>query len=459
MNLKRTLLPAALAGVLAAGTIAKADDTAGGLKALRQQIEALDQKVRILERRRELDQEAADAKSRETPRMAVSSSGLSVSSADTNFVFALHGVLQVDNRTFFRDAGIPGNDGFLLRRARPIFQGTVYRDFDFLFVPDFGGSSVQIYDAWLNYRYQPWLQVRAGKFKVPVGLEQLQSDPVTSFNERSLVTGLTPNRDLGFQLWGEVGGGMLSYAAGVFNGVGDGRNTGNADFEDHREFAGRVFLQPFKKSGPAPLRGLGLGVAGSWGNVSSNSTGLSSGYLTDGQQTFFAYTNGVAASGDHWRLSPQAYYYFGPFGLMGEYVISDQQVQRAAFSSNLRHTAWQVSAGWVLTGEDASYAGVSPKHPFNPVNGDWGALQLVGRYGELDIDNAAFPLFANPAAAATAAQAWAVGLNWYLNKSIRVNTSFARTTFTGGGGAGTTAPATVTRQPEEVLFTRLQLAF
>jgi phosphate-selective porin OprO/OprP len=48
-----------------------------------------------------------------------------------------------------------------------------------------------------------------------------------------------------------------------------------------------------------------------------------------------------------------------------------------------------------------------------------------------------------------------VGLNWYLNRDIRVNTSFSRTRFDGGTGA----KATVTRQPENVFFTRMQLAF
>ena len=92
-------------------------------------------------------------------------------------------------------------------------------------------------------------------------------------------------------------------------------------------------------------------------------------------------------------------------------------------------------------------------------NGHWGAFQLVARYSQIDIDNAAFPVFSNPLTSATAAQSWSVGMNWYLNKDIRVNGSFSRTTFDGGGAAGTTAPAVVTRQPEEVLFTRLQLAF
>lgn len=431
------------------------------------QAQDLDQQIKILARQRELDQDAAVAAAKTAPKLSVGAGGLSVSSADSNFVFSLKGLLQVDNRTFFNESQIKGNDSFLLRRARPIFQGTVYRDFDFVFVPDFGGSSVQIFDAYVNYRYAPWLQLRAGKFKVPVGLEQLQSDPVTAFNERSLVTDLVPNRDIGFQLGGDINGGVLSYAVGVFNGVGDSRNTANSDFEDHREFAGRVFVQPFKNTDIAALQNLGFGIAGTWGNVSSNSTSLSGttggtlpGYTTDGQQQFFSYTNAaVAGDGTHWRLSPQAYYYYGPLSLLGEYVISDQQVRKGAIKADLQNKAWQVTAGWVLTGESAAFTGVTPRHPFDLKNGGWGAFQVVGRYAELEIDKATFPVFANPAASASAAHAWSAGLNWYLNKNLRVNASYSHTTFTGGGGAGTTAPATVTRQPEDVVFTRVQLAF
>lgn len=435
-----------------------AEDTAETLDALKRQIEILQQKVAALEHVQELEVERAAADSKETPRLTVGESGVSVSSADTNFVFQLHGLLQVDSHTFF-NANSDGSDSFLLRRARPIFSGTVYHDFDFLFAPDFGGLSVQIFDAYLNYKYQPWLQFRAGKFKTPVGLEYLQSDPVTPFAERSLVTALMPGRDVGFQLWGNFRDEEISYAAGVFNGLGDGRNGNSLDFEGHREFAGRVFFQPFLKSERA-WKGLGFGVGGSWGNVSSNIAGLpnNSGYFTDAQRQFFAYTNGVVAAGNHWRLSPQSDFYFGPFSLLGEYALSGQSVRRGDLTGDLTHKAWQASAGWVLTGEAATFAGVIPRDPFNLAANRWGAFQIVARYATLDIDNAAFPIFADPAASATEAQSWAVGLNWYLNRDIRASASFSRTTFKGGG-VGSSAPATVTRQPEEVLFTRLQLAF
>jgi phosphate-selective porin OprO and OprP len=436
------------------------------------QVEELDQKVRVLARERELDQEAAAA-AKTAPKLTIGPGGFIASSADSNFVFRLNGVVQVDSRTFFNDADIKNNDGFLLRRARPIFQGTVYRDFDFKFTPDFGGSSVQIFDAYVNYRYEPWLQLRVGKFKTPEGLEQLQEDVNTSFNERSLATDLVPNRDVGLQLWGDINGGVLSYAAGIFNGVGDSRNSSNTAFENSVEFAGRLFAQPFKNSDIAALQGLGFGVAGTSQNGTGSTIGTNDlpsttggklpGYTTDGQQQWFAYnpaTGVVQASGEHWRLSPQGYYYYGPLSLIGEYAISDQSVKNGAATADLHNTAWEISGGWILTGENASFNGVTPLHPFDPHKGQWGALQVVARYAELDIDNNAFPVFANPVTSASAAQAWSAGLNWYLNKNIRLNASYSHTTFTGGGGnTATTAPGVVTRQPENVFFTRVQLAF
>ena len=424
------------------------------------QIQALDQKVRILERQRELDKDAAATVAKAQPRLTLGANGFAFSSADTNFAISLHGVLQVDSRTFPADGGIKGNDGFILRRARPILSGTVFRDFDYLFVPDFGGSVVQIQDAYLNYRYRPELQLQAGKFKSPVGLEHLQTDVNISFNERSLATDLVPNRDLGVELHGDLFGGAVSYAAGIFDGAPDyNGTTTNASYDDDKAFAGRLFVQPWKTSDVAALKGLGFGLGGSYEvdrAATNTATGLTPGYTTDGQQKFFSYSSGVFANGNHWRLAPQAYYYYGPFGLLGEYVVSDQQVTKGASSADLRNTAWDISGGWVLTGEDASYNGVTPKHPFDPRIGQWGAWQIVARYADLDVDNNAFTGgFASSASSASSARAWSVGLNWYLNKNFRVNTSFSRTTFSGYTG---TAPA-VPAQPEDVLFTRLQLAF
>jgi phosphate-selective porin OprO/OprP len=432
------------------------------------QVQALDQKIRILEREREIDKDDAAALAKAQPKISIGANGFSFGSADSNFVATLHGLVQADSRTFFGDRGlINGNDSFLLRRARPIFSGTVFHDFDFNFTPDFGGNvgTVQILDAYLNYRYSPSWQLEAGKFKSPVGLEQLQSDPVTTFNERSIANNLVPNRDLGVELHGDLFGGILSYAAGIFDGAPDYIGTTvNADSDDDKAFAGRLFIQPFKTTTFAPLQGFGFGVGGSYeddrgGTAAGTQTGLTTGYKTDGQQTFFSYNSTVVAAGTHWRVSPQAYYYYGPFGLLGEYVVSDQSLSGGSVTGkapvDLQNTAWEISGGWVLTGENASYSGVTPRNPFNLHTGQWGAWQAVARYGELDVDDNAFKDGFATTGSASEAQAWSVGLNWFLNKDIRINASYSRTTFTDYNNASTT----VTRYPENVLFTRIQLSF
>jgi len=128
----------------------------------KEQIQDLDQKVRILERQRELDQDAAATAAQTQPKITLGANGFGFSSADSNFVATIHGLIQLDSRTFQNDNHIQGNDSFLLRRARPIITGTVFHNFDFNFTPEFGNGSPgaasaattpSIYDAYINYHY------------------------------------------------------------------------------------------------------------------------------------------------------------------------------------------------------------------------------------------------------------------------------------------------------------------
>lgn len=454
MNSKKNILRLLIALSLAAGQTLAADDTADQIRALREQIEALDQKVRELEHQQKVEQEMAEAKAKEAPKISLGENGFSFSSADGDFAVRLKGLMQLDFRSFF--SSVPqGNDGFLLRRARPILEGTVYRDFDFAFVPEFGGnSSPQILDAFINYHYDAAFQVRIGKFKSPVGLEALQPDSMMPFIERALPNNLVPSRDLGVLLHGDLFADRVSYAAGVMNGVADGANSGNSGFDNHPELVSRVFVQPFGKNQPELLRGFGVGVAGTYG--SEDGSGGVPTYRTDGQQKFFSYGSGVQADGTHWRFSPQGFYYAGPFGVLAEYVISSQEMRETGSPSSrarVQNTAWQIAGSWALTGEKISYKGVTPKHRFDPREGHWGALVLSLRYANLDIDSDAFSTLADPATSARSADAWGVALSWWLNRDVRLSTAFSRTTFDGG------ASGQVTSEPEEVLFTRVQLAF
>src|ERR1035437_5665084 len=97
----------------------------------KEQLEALDQKVKNLEREKALEQEASEAKAKEAPKISIGGDGFGFSSAKGDLAVQLKGGLQVDSRTYFDNPAVAGNDGLLLRRARPILQGTVFRDFDF----------------------------------------------------------------------------------------------------------------------------------------------------------------------------------------------------------------------------------------------------------------------------------------------------------------------------------------
>ena len=450
-------------------------DANSTIVALKEQLAALAEKVSLLEHKNELLDEQSAQKVKENPRLSVSDKGLIFESADKNFKAQLRGLLQVDSRNFIDDGtvGTPGttgtswnNDGFYLRRARPIFQGTVYKIFDFVLSPEFGSGSptatnnVNIVDAYINVA--PWdeFQARAGKFKSPGGLENLQSDPLRMFAENSLVCNLLTNRDIGVDARGDIWDKTLSYEFGVFNGAPDqsgSTDISTSNLDDRYELAGRVFAHPFKKSGINEIKGLGLGIGGGIGDKGKNGNSqLTSGYVTDGQQKFFTYnTTTTSQSGDSYHIVPQAYWYYNNFGVLGEYAISSQDVVNGSRSASLYNTAWQVAGSWVITGENASYTGITPRNPFSLKNGTWGAFELVGRYSELKIDKDAFPVYAaapNP----TGAAAWGLGLNWYLNRNVRVTTDFFHTDFKGGN---TTSPSSISAQDENVFITRLQLNF
>ena len=114
--------------------------------------------------------------------------------------------------------------------------------------------------------------------------------------------------------------------------------------------------------------------------------------------------------------------------------------------------AWQVELGYVMTGENASYRGVIPSSSFDPFGGTFGALEFVARYGEVDFDDDGHQAGLVTATSPEAADAWAVGLNWYLNRFTKFALNYERTTFDAFGAAAE-------RDTEGVILGRLQLSY
>jgi len=453
------------AAVIAPLALAQAQAQQPTMEELLQRLEQQEQAIKVLERRLEIKEESDATAAKSAGVVKASEKGFTVQSADGANNVKLRGLLHIDGRALLSEDDTIVDDQFLLRRVRPIVEGTVGGIYDFRFTPDFAQGRTVIQDAYVTGRFAPGFQLTAGKFKAPIGLERLQSASDIRFVERAYPTQLVTNRDIGLQVAGNLLEDRLAYQVAYLNGSNDGRSSedfSDVEVNDDKEWAGRIFAQPFANSDSFALRGLGFGVAGSYTSQEGNPTQtLLPQYRTPAQSTFFKYRSAAVATGDRTRIAPQVYYYAGRFGLLGEWTEVSQDVAMPGTlgvrEDQVDTTAWQIQAAFFLSGEEESFKGYKPNSVFSLENGTWGGWEIVARYHELDIDDAAFDgggdSFADPLASARKASTIGVGLNWYLNQNLKWVLNYEVTSFDGGAADGGD------REDEEAILTRVAVGF
>ena len=476
----------------------------------------LTQKVNTLERKLEVQDEVTTTALQKMPTIEAGSDGFKISSADKQHLLHIGGTVQADSRSYLNNSTTllyganaskqqyldnpAGPDAFLIRQGRIILDGYFFKDVNFKVMADFANTDL-LPDAYLDYIYFSQASLLVGKYKPSIGLERLQGDADTVFLERALPSNLAPNRDVGIQIHGGFGmpgykgekvvgpidsKNAFNYQIGFSDGSGDsGNNTtqgtsstggSTATITNNKEFDARAFAQPFQHSGYSWLEGFGVGLSGSFGDP--NHQGINTQRTALGQSQFVDYTKGINGStalitsnGATARLSPQGYWYAGPFGLLGEYITSSQHLNVANIATagsnnniNQNNKAYQIQASYVLTGEDNSFSGIKPLRNFDPLKGAWGAFQIAARWSELSIDNQTFSRVLDPTQSASKASAWTVGGNWFLNKNAIIRADLEDVMFLGGAGYSTGSGATtkyfISNRPSELVFsTRFQLAF
>jgi phosphate-selective porin OprO and OprP len=386
-----------------------------------------------------------------TARVVAGQDGIAIESGNGEYRLQIGALVQADGRFAAEDENEAVNDTFAMRRIRPYLRGRILRRFEFYVVPDFGNGTVVVQDAYLDTIFSPAFRIRAGKGKAPFGMERLHSASNLLFIERATPTSLAPNRDVGVQVLGDVRGGIFSYLAGVMNGVADG-GSGDLDTNDGKDVSARLIFRPFTRQIASPLRGFGVAVAGNTGRQ-TGAAALPAFRTQILQQPYFSYAAGAVASGRRVRYSPQLFFFRGPFGGWVEYVHTEVPVTRNGVSDDIAHRAWQAAASWVLTGEAATDAssGVRPRAIFDPSTAHWGAFQVAARVHELTVDQAAVDLGFAAAGSSRKAQAWTVGLNWYLTGNVKYVLNFERTVFDDNREGA--------RPPENGIAFRTQLNF
>ena len=355
-------------------------------------------------------------------------------------------LLQADGR-FFVQGGV---NQFLARKVRPALEATFFDRFDIRVTPEFAGGTATAIDAYANLKIIPEVQIRAGKFKSPFSLERLVQDSDTLFTERSLTSTLSPDRDIGVQIHGELFKGTITYAGGIFDGALDNQQV-DGDTDDRKDLEGRIYLRPFAATSVNALQFLGIGIAG----TSGQHNGAPATWKSVGQQTIFGFAADAGASGSERRVAPQAYWYVGPFGIYAEYVRISENIRRVAGAAGrVNAQAFDVAASFLVTGENATYATVTPRSVFDPLHGKWGALEIKVRFSRLKVGQEAFDRqLADGGKSINLASELGAGINWHLAPAIKLVADYFVTKFSGGGGKG------ADRDTEKVFIGRFQIGY
>lgn len=289
--------------------------------------------------------------------------GLKIESGE--YKVQIGGRIQYDYNRSERNGEVDEDD-FDARRARLFIKGNVSESWNYKVNWNVDGEGFE--DLYL--RYSGWGQgavVTVGKQHQAFTLSQLISSKDVGISERpAIVERYLIGRREGVQLHGDID--KLHYAIGVFTEEGTDEDNG---------FAGRVAYAPIKLDNSTLHLGLSL-------------------KNTEEQDGF-----GIEAA----AVS-------GPFHIQAEYFDAEEVSDEGEQEIN----GYYVQAGYVITGEKRPYKnGTFKKIKPESKSGAW---EVVARYEEGDGG------FGDIELGDTDASSYALGLNYYLNDYVRINTSY-----------------------------------
>ena len=267
---------------------------------------------------------------------------------------------------------------FRIRRMRVKFDGWIYtRDLTYELQWDLADTSGnQLQDANIDYDFtagKKLFRLKAGQFKAPFSHQQLTSSGNQQLVDRSLLDAFfVPGRQLGVQLWGQVGTvaapDFVDWRVGVFNGNG---RTSTANDNDEFQYVARVVVSPWGGVGYSESNleayDFRLSFAGEFNNNDAIIQPATGAWTGTEVETFGA---GVLLKAVK-ALFLKGQYYSGQ-SETGAGVETDRD-------------GWMVQGGWLFT----------PK---------W---EVACRYGVLD---------PNTDTDNNDQTEWRAGLSWYMNK-------------------------------------------
>jgi len=298
------------------------------------------------------------------------------------------------------------SDRIFVRRARIGATGNFTESFDYRLEGEFAGTlgnstamRTQMTDGYITFTRWPSATIRTGQFKTPYGYEQLYSDTKLMTPERSTVNDyLTPGRQLGVQLAGDLHDKRFSYAVGAFNG-----NSTNTSGNDGDNFMVAARLASYVTGSAATHDGLRLGINGY--TSEDEAVLLPSALGFDSTPATAANDNVFAGSRTAWGVDAQ--FVAGRTEFWGEYLATGYEPDNGVPTDSFNASGWYAQAG---------YFAIPDK------------LQIVGKYESTDpsdeVANDEFDVY------------W-LGANWYVKShDIKLQLFYALDEGAGADGSG-----------------------
>jgi phosphate-selective porin OprO/OprP len=361
--------------------------------------------------------------------------GFELMTADEEFQIQFHNETQVEYRAFDHTGQGTVHNGFFLPRQFWVFSGRITKPIEYVTSFQKGLGNVDVRDAFVNFRYDDRFMFKVGRFKPPFTYEfyAISNQDLMAPERSMFAINFGDNRELGAMAWGDLFEERLDYAVGMFNGP---RNSFE-DFNDTQNVTAYLNARPFGQSERfAFLRNLNLGgsvEAGEQDNPAlprairtAVNAGLSNGTST-AAPAFLIFNDDVEESG--WRAMWNlhlAYFYRG-LSLQAEWDSGT-----AAYAPSANHdrevrvpvTGYYVQAGYFLTGESLDRrTQVDIIRPFSLRKGSrgLGAFEVQARFASLNLGREVFlGGLADPNLWTNSAYTIDAGLNWYLNRYVKV---------------------------------------
>ncbi|MGH9253993.1 MAG: OprO/OprP family phosphate-selective porin [Vicinamibacterales bacterium] len=344
---------------------------------------------------------------------------------------------QAGWRDFPDEAAASSGDVFDLPRARVGVDGRVSRYVEYQVEREMRGAKRPWRDVFANVRPLRALQVQVGRFKMPFSLDQTTSSMDVNFAYRSLAaTYLAPSRDVGVMAHGGLFRNGLRYEAGIFREGGDNARVNEGDGSvSQRTMASRLVVRPWNATERLRvLRSLTVGAAVTAGRVPEGLNGLRAETIPGTPLVDRVYVNGLRR-----RLGAEMLWRPGPVSVQGEVIrVSDQRRGQGIDNEDLPDAVqrgWYVSGTWLITGEEKK-DNIDPARPF--LQGGFGALEIAGRVEALTFGSG--PSNERPSPGPRAHRilerkdaVWTVGMNWYVNRFVRIQADLIREQREEGG--------------------------